>query len=584
MKTQLVELIKTALSTLQEKKTLTLTELPEVHIEHCREKQHGDFSCNIAMRLAKTVGKPPREIAEQIVTHLPETPTIENTVIAGPGFINFFVTKTHLQDTVRTILEANGHYGEKKTDKQQRVHIEIVSANPTGPLHIGHGRLAAYGASVANLLEAAGYQVHREYYVNDAGRQMQILCLSIWLRYLMLFNENIPFPSGAYRGDYINDIAKIIKDEKNDQFCCDTKTLFENLPPDDESNKDKYLDALIEKNKTLLSKTNYTYIFEKGLNTILSDIKEDLTSFGVHYDNWFSEHELVKSGKAERGIEQLRANNHLYERDGALWFSATHFGDDKDRVVIRENGEYTYFANDIGYHLDKYERGFDRMIDVLGADHHGYTARIHAFLTALGKDANQLECLLVQFANLYRDKEKIAMSTRGGTFVTLRELRNEVGNDATRFFFVMRKHQQHLDFDLELAKSHSNENPVYYIQYAHARICSVFRQLNEKNLTWNPKNGLNALERLDTPHEKKLLQHLARYPETITNAVKHYDPHLIAQYLQELANCFHTYYNAHTFLVEDKDLCDARLAIITATRHVIAHALKLLGVSAPESM
>jgi arginyl-tRNA synthetase len=450
---------------------------------------------------------------------------------------------------------------------------------------VGHGRGAAYGAVVADLLEAVGFAVHREYYVNDAGRQMDILGTSVWLRYLELCGEELPFPSNGYQGDYVLDIAASLHREHGDAYRVESETVFTGVPADaPEGDKEAHIDGLIARAKQLLGDNRYRLVFELALNTILDDIRDDLGLFGVRYDEWYSERALTESGAVNRALERLRSAGHVYEREGALWFRSTAFGDEKDRVVERENGQTTYFASDIAYHMDKLERGFERVIDVWGADHHGYVPRVKAALEALGDDPGKLEVLLVQFANLYRGGEKVQMSTRSGSFVTLRSLRKEVGTDAARFFYVMRRCEQHLDFDLDLAKSQSNDNPVYYVQYAHARVCSVLRQAADKGLPVEPSPGGENLERLTESHEQALLTDLARYPELLEQAALGQEPHLLAHYLRELANGLHTYYNAHQFLVDDEALRDARLKLILATRQVLMNGLNLLGVSAPERM
>ena len=590
MKQQLTSLIQTALNTLQSQGVLPAELTPKIQIERTRDASHGDYACNIAMMLAKPAKSKPRDLAEQIVASLPDSGQVEKVAIAGPGFINFTLTEAAAFAVVGAVLEAGEAYGHSTIGDGKSVQVEFVSANPTGPLHVGHGRGAAYGAAVSDLLAAAGFQVHREYYVNDAGRQMDILAASVWLRYLDLCGENendeLPFPVNGYKGDYIWDIAATLHREHGDAFRHAAEIVLSNLPADetDGGDKEQYIDALINRAKELLGESTYRTVFDAGLNSILDDIRRDLEGFGVVYEEWFSERSLTESGAVGRAIERLKEAGHLYEEKGAWWFRSTDFGDEKDRVVVRDNGQTTYFASDIAYHMQKLERGFDRVIDVWGADHHGYVPRVKAALTALGDDASKLDVLLVQFAILYRGGEKAQMSTRSGEFVTLRELREEVGDDAARFFYVMRKCEQHMDFDLDLAKSQSSDNPVYYIQYAHARVCSVLRQMEEKGLTHNSDNGLANLALLTESHEQALLTALSRYPETVESAALNHEPHQLAHFLRELANDFHTYYNAHQFLVDDVALRDARLCLIKATRQVIANGLGLLAVSAPESM
>lgn len=558
-----------------------------IEVERARQRGHGDFASNIAMTLAKQARAAPRELAEKIVTALPASVFIEKVEIAGPGFINFYLTPAATQRVIPEILAQTGAFGRSGTGAGKRVQVEFVSANPTGPLHVGHGRGAAYGATVANLLEAVGFIVHREYYVNDAGRQMDILAVSVWLRYLDLCGETVNFPANGYKGDYVWDIGASLHRQHGDRFRHNASRVFESLPPDEGEpggDKEAHIDGLIHRAKALLGEEDYRVVHHQGLDEILENIRRDLTEFGVEYDDWFSEHKLVASGAVTEAIERLQHSGHVYEKDGALWFRSTDFGDEKDRVVMRDNGQHTYFAADIAYHMDKLERGFDRVIDIWGADHHGYVPRVKAALAAINDGPSKLDVLLVQFAVLYRGGKKVQMSTRSGEFVTLRELREEVGNDAARFFYVMRRCEQHMDFDLDLAKEQSSDNPVYYIQYAHARVRSVFRQLKEKNMSHDVAAGNNNLNRLNEKHERDLLAQLERFPETIEHAALKHEPHLLVQYLRVLANHFHTYYNAHTFLVSDEDLRNARLNLIEATRQVIANALALLGISAPDSM
>jgi arginyl-tRNA synthetase len=510
--------------------------------------------------------------------------------IAGPGFINFFLADDAYRRIIPEILRAGPAYGRSSIGAGRRVQVEFVSANPTGPLHVGHGRGAAYGAVVADLLDAVGFDVHREYYVNDAGRQMDILASSVWLRYLELCGEELNFPSNGYRGDYVWDIAATLHREHGDAYRVDADRIFAGLPLDaspdgrDSGDKEAHIDGVIAAAKRLLGDNRYRYVFELGLNTILDDIREDLAQFGVEYQEWYSERTLAESGAVNRAVERLREAGYVYEQSGALWFRSSAFGDEKDRVVVRENGQSTYFASDIAYHMDKLERGFERVIDIWGADHHGYVPRVKAALEAMGDDAERLEVLLVQFAILYRGGEKMQMSTRSGEFVTLRQLRKDVGRDAARFFYVMRRCEQHLDFDLDLAKSESSDNPVYYVQYAHARVCSVLRQAAEKGMPVEPSSGVQNLERLGESHESALQRTLARYPEVVEAAALKSEPHLLTHYLRELANELHTYYNAHQFLVDDADLRDARIKLILAVREVLRNGLGLLGVSAPEAM
>jgi arginyl-tRNA synthetase len=587
MKSLLRDLVTESILRLQREGEIPSDAPIEVQIDRARESQHGDFACNVALMLARRIGRPPRVIAERIVAGLPACEDVDRIEVAGPGFINFFMTPASFRRVIPAILEAGEAFGRSTIGQGRRVQVEFVSANPTGPLHVGHGRGAAYGAAVADLLAAAGFHVHREYYVNDAGRQMDILATSVWLRFLEQLGEPIRFPSNGYRGDYVIDIAKDLLRAHGRSLHAPGARVMADLPPDEGQeggDKEIHIDALVARTKSLLGTERYRLVFDAALNNILEDIRNDLLEFRVVYQEWYSERSLFESGAVDNIIERLKNGGHLYQEGGAWWFRSTDFGDEKDRVVVRENGQLTYFASDIAYHAEKFERGFDRVIDVWGADHHGYVPRIKAALSALGHDPSRLDVMLVQFAVLYRGGQKVQMSTRSGQFVTLRELREEVGNDAARFFYVLRKCEQHMDFDLDLAKSQSNDNPVYYVQYAHARICSVERQLAQKGLAWNRAQGLDHLHLLMEDLEQRLLARLGSYPETIESAALAHEPHQLAYYLRELANDFHAYYNAHPFIAEAEKLRDARLALIFATRQVLYNGLSLLGVSAPEAM
>ena len=586
MKQQVKDLLKLALEQLAAAGVVPEEGVLDAQVERTRDQNHGDFSSNAALVLAKQAGTKPRELAALVQEALPVSPLIDRVEIAGPGFINFFLSPAAYLTLVPRILAAGPVYGRSDLGAGKRVQVEFVSANPTGPLHVGHGRGAAYGAVVADLLAAVGFNVHREYYVNDAGRQMDILATSVWLRYLELCGEELPFPGNGYMGDYVWDIAASLHREHGDDYRCAAQEVLTGLPLDvaDGGDKEVHIDALIERARRLLGDNRYRLVFELGLNRILDDIRDDLSLFGVRYEEWYSERSLTERGAVNKAIERLRAAGHVYEQDGALWFRSSDFGDEKDRVVVRDNGQITYFASDIAYHMDKLERGFERVVDVWGADHHGYVPRVKAALAALGDDPGRLDVLLVQFAVLYRGGEKVQMSTRSGEFVTLRQLRKEVGKDAARFFYVMRRCEQHLDFDLDLAKSQSADNPVYYVQYAHARVCSVLHQAAEKGIAVEPSPGETNLELLTNSHEEALLRTLSRYPEVVEAAALTEEPHQLTHYLRELANDFHTYYNAHQFLVGDQRLRDARIKLILAARQVLRNGLGLLGVSAPESM
>ena len=586
MKYEIETLLTQALSTLKTDAVIPADVTPNIQVTRTKDRSHGDFASNLAMMLAKPAGKNPRDIAQLLIDALPHNEQLDKVEIAGPGFINFFVSQSNTLSVINTINTQAETYGLSNVGAGRKVQIEFVSANPTGPLHVGHGRGAAYGATVASLLSAVGFDVHREYYVNDAGRQMDILGTSVWLRYLQYCGVEITFPSNGYQGEYVKEIAEKLFAQHDKNLMHPTEAVFEGIPADEPDGGDKelHIDALIDRAKTLLGDETYEQVFDIGLNTILDDIRKDLKEFGVEYEDWFSERSLASKGLIKQAIERLQKANYVYEKNGALWFKSTEFGDEKDRVVVRENGQSTYFASDIAYHMDKMERGYERVIDIWGADHHGYIPRVKAALKALGDDVDKLDVLLVQFAILYRGGEKVPMSTRSGSFVTLRELRDEVGKDAARFFYVLRKCEQHMDFDLDLAKSQSSDNPVYYIQYAHARICSIFRQLEEKQMTHDAELGSNSLSSLTETHETDLVTSLAKYPEVLEKAALNEEPHQLAHFLRELANELHTYYNAHQFIVEDDALRNARLNLINATRHVLRNGLELLGVSAPESM
>jgi len=587
LKQHLAELIRQGLARLQADGVVTLDPGMPVEIERARSKEHGDFACNVALGLARVAKAKPRELAQKIVAALPASAQVQKVEIAGPGFINFFLTPAAYHAVVHTILDNKDRYGRSERGAAIRIHMEFVSANPNGPLHVGHGRGAAYGDSLARLLDAAGYRVHREYYINDAGRQMDILALSVWLRYLELCGEQFDFPANGYRGDYVYDIGATLHREHGQRLQRSVEDLFVGLAHarDPAHDEESHMDALVARMRALLGADDYRLVHGLGLAAMLANIRKDLEEFGVRYDEWYPESRLIETGAVERALALLATRGFLYEKDGARWFAATRFGDEKDRVVVRENGAITYFASDIAYHLAKFERGFARAIDIWGSDHHGYVARVKAALAAMDRDPDALTVLLVQFAVLFRGGQKQQMSTRSGEFVTLRELRAEVGNDAARFFYVLRKSEAHMDFDLDLAKSQSTDNPVYYIQYAHARIHSVFRQLQERAFSRATDPARIDLNRLTESHETELMARLAQYPEAIEQAAGDYAPHQLAYYLRDLANDLHTYYNAHEFLLKDDEaLRDARLTLIDATRQVLANGLQLLGVSAPESM
>ncbi len=558
-----------------------------IQLERPKQAQHGDFACNIAMQLAKQLRSNPRAIAQQIIAALPASPDLEKAEIAGAGFINFFLAQNYKQRVVSRVLTAGDAYGRGALGAGRRIQVEFVSANPTGPLHVGHGRGAAYGASLAAILAAAGFDVQREFYVNDAGRQMDILLVSVWMRYLEAAGVNVSFPPNAYQGEYVRQRAAELRAAQGAALERDVAAVERNLPQarGNESTEEidalheARMDVLIANMKALLGDA-FAQMFARVLESQLAECRDVLERFGVGFDRWYSEQSLHTDGKVAATLEQLQAAGHLYQKDGATWFRSTDFGDDKDRVVRRDNGLYTYFASDIAYHADKLARGFEQIIDVWGADHHGYIPRVRAAITALGGDAAKLTVPLIQLVALFRDGEPVRMGKRSGNYVTLEELYGDVGVDAARFFYVLRKSDQHFDFDLDLAKSQSNDNPVYYIQYAHARVCSVLAQWNGDTATLRDADT----SALQSAHEATLLKRLTEYPEVVEGAARDLAPHNIAFFLKEFAGEFHSYYNAERFLLEDEALTRARLALALAVSQTLKNGLALLGVGAPEKM
>lgn len=574
-------------------------------ITRTKDAAHGDFASNIALMAAKAAKMNPRAVAEKIVAALPENSDIRQVDIAGPGFINVFLNADARFAVLGEIFNAKENFGLSKDFAKQKVQVEFVSANPTSSLHVGHGRGAAFGMSVANLLEAVGYDVTREYYVNDAGRQMDILATSTYLRYLELNGENIIFPVNGYKGDYVSDIAATVKTQQDAAYVHPFAVIAKDVPADAvyeidgagekvvvSGDKEAHIDGLINNAKAALGEA-YEIFLNAALTSILEDIKDDLNDFGVRFEQWFSEKSI--ESKIAPVLQILDDKGYLYEKDGNIWFKSTDFGDEKDRVVRRANGQSTYFASDIAYHKDKFDRGFDKVINVWGADHHGYVTRVKAALTALGIDAERLDVILVQFVALWRGEEKVQMSSRSGQFVTLRELREEVGNDAARFYYVARKPEVHIDFDLELAKSQSKDNLVYYIQYAHARVCRVLEKLDTLGYSVDDAVGAEHQELLNNAAEGELLKLLAAYPETLKRAATGYDPHVLTNYLKELAAAFHGWYDGSRIMPvsltsgetpsdEELTLMQARLRLSKAVRQVIANGLNLLGLSAPSSM
>ena len=561
-----------------------------------KDRSHGDFASNVAMTAAKAAGLKPRDLAEQILANLPEVADISKAEIAGPGFINFFLNADQRFAILDQIQQQKAAFGRTQSNFGQRIQVEFVSANPTSSLHVGHGRGAAYGMTVANLLEATGAVVDREYYVNDAGRQMDILATSTYLRYLELQGQTLVFPKNAYQGDYVKEIAQSIIEKDGAAHVRPVADVYKDVPedvqyaaePDADGNKvivsgdkEKHIDGLIGNSQQLLG-AGYRVFHQAALKAILDDIKDDLGEFGVTFNQWFSEASLTE--KIDEALETLDQRGFLYEQDGNIWFKSTEFGDEKDRVVKRRNGQTTYFASDIAYHLNKLQRGYTHIVDIWGSDHHGYIARVKAAIDAMGYDSSKLTVLLVQFVSLWRGGEMVQMSSRSGQFVTLRELREEVGNDAARFYYVMRKSEQHIDFDLDLAVSQSKDNAVYYIQYAHARICRMLEKAKDTGLAFDAVAARQFAEQLSLDAETEILAKLAAYPDIIQRAANAYEPHQVGNYLKELAALFHGWYNEHKVLSDDAALTQARLLLSVNVQQVLRNGLELLGVSAPTAM
>lgn len=592
MKTRILTGLTAALHTVAQKQQIDPNQLAQTpELGRSKNPAHGDYTTNVAMQHAKTLGMNPRQLAEALIAALPEIPGVAALEIAGPGFINIRLESGSDSAVLADIVREGDAFGRHTAEHPQKILLEYVSANPTGPLHVGHGRGAAYGATLANILRANGHHVESEYYVNDAGRQMDILALSVYWRYMQECGSDRALPQGIYQGDYVKNIAREHYARYGEQHYHAADSWVPAHPAEwsaeaiDNGERDAWIDAAIAALKHTLGEADYRAIFDAGLDAEVADIREDLQQFGVTFDRWYSERSLFTAGRIEQMLDILRARGYLYQQNGALWFRASDFGDEKDRVVKRENGITTYFASDIAYHYDKYQRGYDRMIDIFGADHHGYMARVRASLAALGLDPEKLDITLVQFAVLYQNGEKIQMSTRSGQFVTLRDLRAQVGSDAARFYYIMRKPEQHLDFDLDLAVSHSKDNPYYYVQYAHARTTRVLERAREENINFDPTAALAAREQLTEPEEKALLRELARYPDTIAAAGNQMAGHLIVNYLKDLAGAWHQYYDAgHKVLHDDAALRDARLLLTHAVRQVLRNGLNIIGVAARERM
>lgn len=531
----------------------TEAEMPDIILEKPKDKSHGDFATNIAMQLARIAKKAPRQIAEDIVSNLDSSKaSVEKVEIAGPGFINFFMKNDFLTDLIPTILEAGDAYGKTTHGEGKRIQVEFVSVNPTGNLHLGHARGAAFGDVLCNVLDAAGYGVEREYYINDAGNQIDNLAFSVNARYLQALGKNAEMPEDGYHGQDIIEIGKELASQHGEEWA--NKSEEERL----------------------------AFFKEYGLKHTLGKIQKDLDDFGVHFDNWFSERSLYQNDEITDVLEKLKVGEYVYEKDGATWFRSTEFGDDKDRVLVKNDGSYTYLTPDIAYHQNKLNRGFDKLINVWGADHHGYIPRMKAAIQALGYDADRLDVKIIQMVNLFDDGEKLRMSKRTGNAVSLRELMDEVGIDAVRYFFVARSNDSQLDFDVELARSQSNDNPVYYVQYAHARICTMLKQAEAKGIEIKQTFDSSLLT---SEKELDLLKKLGEFPNVITDAAEKHAPQKITQYVFDLASLLHSFYNAEKVLdTENLELTNARIALMKAVRITIANALKLIGVNAPEKM
>lgn len=586
MKENIVSLVSVALENLAKAGVLQLPETTRWTIERTRDKAHGDFACNAAMVLAKPNGLNPRVLAERIKAEIDLQGLVERIDIAGPGFLNFHLRAGAQFAVLGKVLSQAGRYGCSNAGQQEKILLEFVSANPTGPMHVGHGRGAAFGSALANIMRAVGYQISCEYYINDAGRQADVLTISLYLRYLELLGEPVRIPSRAYPGEYVKTSAQGMLNQYGTEFKQAYAEVMRDLPDDPEGEGDaikmlreRHLDALIARLKLLLG-ADYARIQDYGLADQLADIRATLNGFNVHFDLWFSERSLVTKGEVEKALAILQEKQRTYRKDGALWLKTSDMGDEKDRVLIKEDGSYTYLLPDIAYHLDKLERGYDRLIDVWGADHHGYIPRMRAAIETMSGKGGHFEVALIQFVTLSSGR----MGKRSGNFVTLKDLIEETGADATRFFYLSRSNEQHLEFDIDLARSQTNDNPVYYVQMAHARICRVFQTATEKGFTYDEAQGLGATDLLVAEHESELASQLERYPEFLVTIARNREPHLLTHYLRELATVFHSYYNAHAFLVEEAPLRNARLVMCSATRMVLKHGLGLLGISAPDSM
>jgi len=594
MKQTLEALLDTTFNNLVAKGIIPADAPRRIQVDRTKDKTHGDFATNLAMTLAKAAGQKPRDLAQLIVDNLPANTSITKVDIAGPGFINFFMSADSRFAVVRQVLENIAEYSSPNVGNGEKVLLEFVSANPTGPMHVGHGRGAAYGSALGNILQATGYKVHREYYINDAGRQADVLAVSVYLRYLEACGQSVKIPSRAYPGEYVKDCAEALKAKVSDKYLRLYSEVMQGLPEDPadpqesdtattreeiKAKKELHLDALIERVRTLLD-SGYRVVQDFALNAQMDSIRATLQSFNVEFDQWFSERSLLDSGAIAHAMDLLKQRGQVYEKDGALWLATSQLGDEKDRVLIRDNGIHTYFAADVAYHLNKLERHFDTLIDVWGADHHGYIARVRAAIEALTGKADKFHVALIQFVTLSSGR----MGKRSGNFVTLAQLIEEVGNDATRFFYLTRSPEQHLEFDIDLARSQTADNPVFYLQYAHARVCSMVRELGGRGLSYDQEAGLAALADLPEPAVEDLLKRIAAWPDAVAGAARNRAPHQLTHTLRELAQEFHAWYNGNKVLVEESNIRNARLALAIAVKNIIANGLGLLGVSAPEKM
>ena len=570
MKNTIKDLIKESLLKIDKDKHISVENI-EVNI--CKDKKFGDFSSNISMKSSHLYNQKPRDLAAEIIAGIEENKNISKIEIAGPGFINFFVTKNTKFEIIEKILNEKNNFGKNEIGKNLKVLIEFVSANPTGPLHVGHGRGAAFGDCLSNLLKINGYEVFKEYYVNDAGKQIDILTLSVLQRYHELINDEYNFQyEDLYKGDYIWDIAAEVHRNFQETF----------LIKDLHTQKFNLVDDYISHVKNIISRERFNEIKNLSVKFIQDNIEKTLILSGIKFDSWFLESSLLQNDNLKDVIDFLSSNNHTYQKDNALWFKSTDKGDEKDRVLIKDNNDHTYLATDIAYHKDKIERNYNRVINIWGADHHGYISRIKGAFNIFSKGKSDLTILLVQFANLYRGKKKVSMSTRSGDFITLEQLLKEVGKDATRFFYIARKSDQHMDFDIELAKTNDSNNPVYYIQYAHARICSIFRQSRKNNMTFSYSK--KCLDFLSEEEELKIIKKLYSYPDIIKKSAERYEPHLLTNYMRELAQEIHSYYNKFQILVDDNNIRNARLSLIEACRQVFKNSGNIIGIKMPDKM